>query len=390
MDLIDGDSRRLIERHLEGLLRRVLAADGAVDLTPLTEAISRFVLAGGKRVRPQLCLWTYVRSQQSGVRSHVAGSPLTPDSCTLTPALLDLACAWELFHAFLLCHDDIIDGADRRRDQPSLHRQLAQLDGGCPTFGRNLAIVAGDLLSVASVRLLHELDLPAETHRDVLRLFSRIACTTGYGQAVDICCSHAPIDAVGEQTLLREYRWKTAAYTFEGPMVSGAIVAGASPEARAAVSAFALALGEAYQLHNDLLDLAEPAHAGCDLVQGKRTVSLLRARAEMGDAERRGFDARLAALATANGHAVEMAEEIRRELHARGAVRHTADLIDELLDRAAAAAAAPALPAPLGIGMRKMLAGLRATYFATPADQRLIPAALVSPDALASFAGGQV
>ncbi len=102
-------------------------------------------------------------------------------------------------------------------------------------------------------------------------------------------------------------------------MVSGAIVAGRVARGAGGGVGVRRALGEAYQLHNDLLDLAEPAHAGCDLVQGK--LHRLAAAGAGGDGRRRAARVRRAAgrPATANGHAVEMAEEIRRELHARGA-----------------------------------------------------------------------
>lgn len=197
----------------------------AAGLSTLNSAIRRFVLSGGKRVRPQLCLWAY-----DAVRGGAA-PPLE---------LLDLACVWELFHAFLLAHDDIIDASDTRRNEPSLHRQLASLDGECLRFGTNLAIVAGDLLYCALMRLLHEVDLPDPTYRSVLRLFSRVACTTGFGQAVDICQSHAPLEEMTEATVLRGYHWKTAAYTFEGPMLCGAVAAGLGEAACRPLSTFAL------------------------------------------------------------------------------------------------------------------------------------------------------
>jgi geranylgeranyl pyrophosphate synthase len=268
-----------------------------------------------------------------------------------------------LFHAFLLAHDDIIDSADTRRDRPSLHRQLASLDGGSLKFGTDLAIVAGDLLFSGAMRLLHELDLPGDAYRDVLRSFSRVACLTGSGQVIDICQSHEPLDRVREDTLLREYHWKTAAYTFEGPMLSGAIAAGACENARAALSRFALSLGQAYQLQNDLCDLAEPAHPGCDLVQGKRTVTLMRARATMDESRRRAFDETFASIATANGHAVGLAEGLRRELRESGAIERTEQLIGELVAEARAAACDEALGDGLRAGLGGLLGSLESAYF---------------------------
>ena len=383
MKLLADDDLRRIETHLRGVLDRTLDPgdeppdprevrerparlvgdpDGRSAVSPLRSALVDCVMAGGKRIRPQLCLWTWRRCTEGG-----DGGTDVP-----SPALLDLACGWELFHAFLLVHDDIIDGADRRRDRPSLHRHLQSLDSDCPRFGVNLGIVAGDLLFSAAMRLWHDVDLPPETYRPALQLFGRVAATTGYGQAIDICQGHVPLDQVRELTLLREYHWKTAAYTFEGPMLTAAIVAGASAAAREAIGTYALALGQAYQLQNDLIDLSQPANDGCDLVQGKRTVTLVRARAAMSPADRRSLDARLAEIGTGDtagrdgGRSVALAESLRHDLLEGGAADATAELVEHFLIDAESAALTPALPPPLATGLRDLLAVLRSAYFRLP------------------------
>jgi geranylgeranyl diphosphate synthase, type I len=344
--LLSEEQLRGIEEHLQTVLRRELTAPG---MDGLRIAVSDYVAAGGKRIRPQLAIWTAIG----------AGS-------TLTPAVLDIASGWELFHAFLLVHDDIIDGADRRRDQPSLHYSLAHLDGGSLTFGTNLAIVAGDLLFSTAMKLWHEADVEPACYRPLLKLFSRIACTTGFGQAVDICASHLPMDQVDEETLLREYHWKTAAYTFEGPMLSGAILAGLNERAQQAISRFALSLGQAYQLQNDLIDLSMPATPGCDLVQGKRTVTLIRYRAGLSGSDRLTLDGRIASLSPATDDAVMRAESLRHELLERDVMRPTRELIRSLLADARHAAASADLPARLALGMRSMLDLLADSYFGSP------------------------
>ena len=244
LKLLSADQIQRIESHLGQLLDRIFSAEG---LAPVNDVIRRYVLAGGKRIRPPLCVWTY---ENSGARGEGRGAgsdtfpSLAPCRSPLAPALLDLACGWELFHAFLLAHDDIIDNADLRRDQPSLHRQLASLDGNTREFGVNLGIVAGDLMFSAAMKLWHELDVPPDVYQQQLRLFSRIATTTGFGQAIDICQSHADLAGVDEELLLREYHWKTAAYTFEGPMRLGRHPGEAGrASAQAAISRFALAHG---------------------------------------------------------------------------------------------------------------------------------------------------
>ena len=346
MQLLNEQDSQRIESHLGVVIDRHLAAPG---LDALREKIRAYVLAGGKRVRPQLVAWTYELASGEGMNA----------------ATLDVAAGWELFHAFLLVHDDIIDGSAKRRDRPALHHELASLDSDCLRFGTNLGIVAGDLLFSAAMCLWHNADIvDATRHRDLLRLISRIACTTGFGQAIDICASHAPLGDIEEQTLLLEYHWKTAAYTFEGPMLSGAILAGLGEEARAAISKFSLSLGQAYQLQNDLDDLSMPARAGCDLMEGKRTLTLLRHRASLDDVGKASLDARLKEISTAEPAALGIAERLRGEMQeAAAAIDGSRKLIASLVDDARAAVIDPSLPPKLAGGMSSLLAKLCDRYF---------------------------
>ena len=356
MKLVSSSDLHRIDGHLSVCLARVLddAAAGA-GLDRLHDRLRRYVQRGGKRVRPQLVLWAYDRS--GGTRDGAGDPPA---------AVLDVACAWEVFHAFLLVHDDLIDAADVRRDTPSLHRQLQSLDHDGEQFGRNLAIVAGDLLFGAAVRLIADADAPATVRVELMQLFSRIACTTGFGQAIDVLQAEAPLSTVTEAALLREYTWKTAAYTFEGPLLSGAALGGAGGDVRAVLARFARSLGQAYQLQNDLADLSTPAHDGCDLVQGKRTPTLLRARSTMSADTRVEFDRRLGAVRCGDGGAVVMAEQLRRDVFATGAVAATDRLVRDLLADAAAAAVDPAVAGPLSAGLGELVSGLEATYFRAP------------------------
>lgn len=347
MKLIRSDELLRFEEHLRERLDHRLASEAVGDLAL---ALQGYVLSGGKRVRPQLCIWTW---QRCGADAD-AGIPA---------AVLDLASAWELFHAFLLAHDDIIDNGQTRRSQPSLHRRLASLDSGSEIFGINLAIVGGDLLFTSALQLLHELELPTAEYREVLRLFSRIASTTGFGQAIDIVQGHVALDSVREEQLLREYHWKTAAYTFEGPMVSAAIAAGAPREVRDVLARFASALGQAYQLQNDLIDLAAPAHAGCDIVQGKRTVTLVRGRQALAGSDRQLFDDRLARASQGDIESIRIAEQIRCQLLELGALDATAQLVETLLTQARDAAKQTALTPGLASGLGELLDRLERDYF---------------------------
>ena len=322
------------------------------DLAFLGECLKSFVLDGGKRIRPQLCIWTFAQ----------AGGSSAPASCRR--AACSIACGWELFHAFLLVHDDLIDHADSRRHRPSLHLRLASRGRLGGRLGEDLAIVAGDLLFSAAMKAFGEPPLPHDIHGQLLALFTRVAVTTGLGQALDIVQSHAPLARIGQRQLLREYHWKTAAYTFEGPMLTGAILAGADEGTLASLSRFSLALGQAYQLQNDLIDLSQPAHEGCDLMQGKRTLTLLEARRSMAPRRRRWLDAALADLPQGNGQALGLAEELRHALLDCGAAGRTQSLIERFLADARRAARSRALSRGLARGLVTLLDSLEAQYFA--------------------------
>jgi geranylgeranyl diphosphate synthase type I len=348
LQLLTSRQLQTLHRHIDLTTARLMSAEG---LSSLSQLLRTYVRRGGKRVRPQLAVW---------VHEYAGGGRLdeTP------PAVLDVATAWELFHAFLLIHDDIIDGSDHRREHLSLHRELQSLDSDSPRFGVNLGIVAGDLMYAATQRVLADLDVSDSAYRALHKLFAHVATLTGFGQATDVMQSHTPLPACDESTLLREYHWKTAAYTFEGPMLSGAILAGMDGAGQDALSRFALSLGQAYQLQNDLIDLARPAADGCDLREGKRTVTLLHARAALGDTARGEFDLAMAAIQAGGHGAVQRAESFRQDLLASGATHRTRDTIEDLLSASETACGDPSLPTTLKTALGGLLQTLRTQYFA--------------------------
>jgi geranylgeranyl diphosphate synthase type II len=197
--------------------------------------------------------------------------------------ILPTAAAFELLHNAFLVHDDVEDGSELRRHAPTLAVQL-----GIPR-----AVHTGDtMLSLALDPLLDNMRL-LDLGRAIrlLQLVAAVMRRTAEGQALEL-------------TWIADRRWtitpgeyvdmvthKTAWYTFAGPIVAGAIVAEASAELVDELTGFALDLGVAFQIRDDILNLrAEPAATGKeswgDLWEGKRTLilSLFFARASAGDA----------------------------------------------------------------------------------------------------------
>jgi geranylgeranyl diphosphate synthase type I len=337
-----------IEHRLCEAVEEALCDSGIPEFATLVRA---FVMNGGKRIRPALCAWSWM---------HASGTPFMDP---LPRAVVDVACAWELFHAFLLIHDDLMDRSDQRRRRPSLHRQLAGLDAGSSAFGGGLALIAGDLLHSGALRLVHECGVPQERHVRLLRLFSRIGMTTGFGQAAEMILSHRPVAEVDEALVLREYHRKTAAYTFEGPLLAGAILAGMDDRALGSLSEFSRAAGVAYQLQNDLADLCSPCSAGSDLVEGKRTAALVRYRQSLSEPQRQALDARLNEVARACTNPVASAERLRRDMVAGGVIQITQGLLREQLALARSFAGHADLPKSLSDALSGLVGEFDRAYF---------------------------
>lgn len=174
----------------------------------------------------------------------------------------------ELLHAFMLVHDDVADGADTRRGGPALHRLLG--DG---RLGEHLAVVAGDLLFAEAVDAMLGCGLPgaARATREVLA-----TCRdTAAGQYLDIAFTAALPGEVLPQAARQAELLKTARYSFEAPLVSGALLASARPSVVRSLREVARPLGLAFQLQDDLLPFRLGDAAGkpalADLAAGKKT-----------------------------------------------------------------------------------------------------------------------
>lgn len=226
-----------------------------------TDILSRYVSAPGKRIRPMLCVLGW----------HAAGG--TGE----TQPVMRTAASLELFHVFALIHDDVMDGSDTRRGLPSAHRAMAALNSeraDAESFGASAAILLGDLAFVRSDQLLHSAGLTVEQLHAVLPLLDAMRDEALLGQYLDLLAAGPPTDDVDRA--LTVARLKTAKYTVERPMQLGAALAGADATVFDACSAYALPLGEAFQLRDDLLGVfGRPRLTGKpvmeDLRSGKRT-----------------------------------------------------------------------------------------------------------------------
>lgn len=215
--------RRQIDQALERSIRNGAASPR------LDDAMRYSVLGGGKRIRPALCL---AAARAIGAESSTA----------LTPA-----CALELVHAYSLVHDDLpaMDDDDLRRGRPTVHI----------AFDEATAILAGDALQTLAFALLAE--APGLSDQQRIAMIRELASASGHqgmvgGQAIDL-------ESVGHRLTIEQlesmHRHKTGALIEASVRLGALTSASVTDKQLAALSEFASALGLAFQVQDDLLDI---------------------------------------------------------------------------------------------------------------------------------------
>ena len=300
----------------------------------LLGSVAASLTGGGKRFRARLAYWGWRAAISHG------DAFADTDGSSDNGIVVRLATGLELFHAAALVHDDVIDNSDTRRGIPAAHRQFEKVHndrnfvGDSAIYGTSSAILLGDLLLAwADDQFLSvALDVAPESRnafRDELRTM-RTDVTAG--QFLDNHDSSAWLTLDGEAAVDRAQRvviYKSAKYSVEAPLVLGAIVGNATPNFVASLRLFALPLGFAFQMRDDMLgvfgDEAETGKpAGDDLREGKRTVLVAMARRRGDRSTVSVFDELIGDPTLTN----QQVDTLRASLIATGAVDELEDLID--------------------------------------------------------------
>ena len=261
---LNGWSKHHLGRVEDALSRWV----GIEAPAGLGDAMRYAVLDGGKRLRPLLVLAAY----EAALSAQSTALDVTQRSGA-DEAALRAACAVELIHAYSLVHDDMpcMDNDVLRRGKPTVHVQ----------FGEAQALLAGNALQAFAFELLTPDDerIPAAVQAQLCRQLAHAAGSAGMagGQAIDLASVGLSLT---EDQLRQMHRLKTGAL-LEGSVMMGATCAGAQATARTALQNYGAAVGLAFQVVDDILDVTADSvtlgkTAGKDAASDKPTyVSLL-------------------------------------------------------------------------------------------------------------------
>lgn len=290
----------LINTHLYSVEERIRAQARTFD--PAVEGYVDYVCgSAGKRLRPALAL--------------LAGGA----TGKITASHVDLAVIMELIHIATLVHDDIMDGADMRRDQPTANAK----------WGNAITVLLGDALLAHAMKLA--------TNFSDTEVVRRIADAAGEVCTGEIIQTQRRFDLkMSVNDYYRIVEMKTAAL-FAASAELGAFLSETTPERIGALKLFGTKLGTAYQVYDDCLDLVGDEEEigktlGSDLRKGKLTLPLL----FLLQSARRAGDHDMVSALLIGGEEVE-AEKITRLLAERGALQQTAAAANGLVDEALAA-----------------------------------------------------
>jgi geranylgeranyl diphosphate synthase, type II len=360
-----GTDRELDAVLRSGELRSARLGDGHRDLWAALATATR----GGKRFRPALV-----------TAAHDAFGG------TAEAAAARAGAALELLHTAFVVHDDVIDRDDRRRGRPNVSGAFAasaRAQGASEEAARRSAdaagILAGDLALVSAVRALAGCGATPGAVDRLLDLLDEAVHASAAGELADVRLGldRGTVPVTVEEAL-RVAALKTAVYSFELPLRTGAVLAGAPDAVVADLGTIGRRLGIGFQLLDDLLGVfGDEARTGksalSDLREGTCTVLVAHARTTPAWPELLPLlgDPRLGPAGAARA---------RDLLTACGARDATQELADRHLEEALAAARRPDLPVALGAALSDLVADLRAHV-----ERSLLPgAAPAGPAPLAS------
>jgi geranylgeranyl pyrophosphate synthase len=261
----------------------------AKNIDPIYEKLlfdmKKFIQRGGKRLRPTLMLLGY---------KSAGGTEFT--------TALDASLSLEIFHNFVLIHDDVMDGDMTRYGGANMtgiyyKRFKKQLpESSAKHTAESIAILAGELNEFFTFEVLTKLDMKKETIFEMMEHFQKVLFETGAGQQLDVMSSIRGDLNLNKIEKVNYY--KTAQYTVTSPLQLGVIAAGGNDKLMKDFSKFGAELGKAFQIADDLLGMFGSTRqtgkpVGSDIREGKQTLLMYYAKKLAKPLEWKGIQSRL-------------------------------------------------------------------------------------------------
>lgn len=271
------DALTQVESALHSYCAKKIALAASIDAryARLWQEIDRYVMSGGKRMRPRLILLAY----------EAYGG-------TNQSAIIPVAAAWELLHASLLVHDDIIDRDLVRHGVPNIAGRYQSLYGDLSTsdvshYALSAALLGGNLLLVGAYDLASASGLDNDGIARTHAYLHKAVFTVAGGELID---TDAVLYLAEENNPRAVARYKTASYSLQLPLQCGAALAGAPEEELNKLDTIGLHIGIAYQLRDDILGVfGDSAVTGksnrSDIVEKKRTTLIHETLSRLGRAD---------------------------------------------------------------------------------------------------------
>ncbi len=266
--------RHAVLAHVEDFVAVRCAADFAEPGIDIAGDVLLPFLTGGKCLRPTFAYLGWLCG------------------ATEDESMLRAAASFELLHAFALLQDDVMDSSALRRGRPAAHIQLARwhrdrgLSGSARRFGESAAVLLADLCLVWAAQMLRESGLPPDALQRAWPRYDAMRTELAVGQFADLVNDARVLPAL--DTVLEVARRKSGNYTVRRPLEIGAVLAGCDNTTQVSLGGYGTAVGEAFQMRDDLLGIFGSSAitgkpSGGDLSEHKAT-SVVVAAHQMADA----------------------------------------------------------------------------------------------------------
>lgn len=266
------DFKKKIDKEIEIYLDKAIEESAKEDdlIAEALQYVKKMVLAGGKRLRPAFMYYGYM------------GAGGKEDE-----KIIKTAVSIELIHAFLLIHDDIIDRDSKRHGIETVNFRYQKIGKNIfpgsdhRHFGDSMGIIIGDMVGALGNQIIFNSGFDAELVMKALDKLQSIVSMTVIGEAQDVYMEYNK--KASEKDILKMYENKTAKYTIEGPLHLGAVLGGADDKMLKNLSSYAIPIGIAFQIQDDILGIFGSEEklgksVGSDIREGKQTILIVKAK----------------------------------------------------------------------------------------------------------------